>query len=82
MKKSAVVALALIAGSSYAATKTYQVTGPVVEATDTKIVIQKGNEKWELAKDANTKVKGDLKPGAKATIKYSMTATDVDVKAK
>lgn len=25
----------------------YQVTGPVLEVTDTKIVVQKGNEKWE-----------------------------------
>ena len=27
----------------------YQVTGPVVEVTDTKIVVEKGKEKWEIA---------------------------------
>ena len=26
--------------------KTYQVTGPVLELTDTTIVVQKGEEKW------------------------------------
>lgn len=84
MNKFSIVALALIAGSAFAApaTKTYQVTGPVLESSDTKLVIQKGSEKWEIAKDASTKVKGDLKVGAKATVKYTMTATDVDVKAK
>lgn len=80
--KFSVIALALIASSAFAATKTYQVTGPVLEASDTKFVIQKGNEKWEIAKDASTKVKGELKVGAKATVKYTMTATDIDVKAK
>jgi hypothetical protein len=74
---------ACFASASFAAsTKTYQVTGPILETSDTKIVIQKGNEKWEIAKDASTQVKGELKVGAKATIKYTMTATDVEVKAK
>jgi len=58
----------------------YQVTGPVLEVTDTKIVVQKGKEKWELARDANTKVEGDLKKGAKVTVEYSMTATNIAVK--
>ncbi len=80
--KFTVIALAFVASAAFAATKTYQVTGPVLESSDTKFVIQKGNEKWEIAKDANTKVKGDLKVGAKATVKYTMTATDVEVKAK
>jgi hypothetical protein len=58
----------------------YQVTGPVLEVTDTKIVVQKGKEKWELARDANTKVEGDLKKGAKVTVEYKMTATSIAVK--
>ncbi|MEI6788219.1 MAG: hypothetical protein WCL49_07040 [bacterium] len=61
--------------------KTYQVTGPVLELTDTTIVVEKGKEKWEIARTADTKVKGDLKVGAKVTIEYTMTATDVTVKA-
>ena len=59
----------------------YQVTGPVLELTDTKIVVQKGKEKWEIARDASTKVTGDLKVGAKVTIEYKMTATSVEVKS-
>lgn len=64
------------AGSAWA----YQVTGPVLELTDTKIVVQKGKEKWELARTPDTKVQGDLKVGAKVTIEYSMTAKSVEVK--
>ena len=59
----------------------YQVTGPVTEVNDTKIVVMKGTEKFEVARSADTKVTGDLKVGAKVTIKYVMTAATVDVKA-
>jgi hypothetical protein len=58
----------------------YQVTGPVLELTDSKIVVQKGKEKWELARTADTKVTGDLKVGSKVTISYAMTALTVAVK--
>ena len=58
----------------------YQVTGPVLDVTDTKIVVEKGKEKWEIARDANTKVQGELKKGAKVTVEYKMTATSVEVK--
>jgi hypothetical protein len=63
-----------------AGTKTYQVTGPVLELRDDVIVVQKGKEKWEITRAADTKVKGDLKVGAKVTIDYRMTATAVEVK--
>jgi hypothetical protein len=59
----------------------YQVTGPVAEVSDTKIVVMKGTERFEVARNADTKVTGDLKVGSKVTIKYVMTATTVDVKA-
>ncbi len=58
----------------------YQVTGPIVELTDTKIVVMKGNDKWELARSADTKVTGELKVGAKVTIEYSMTAKTIEAK--
>ena len=63
--------------------KTYQVTGPVLEVTDTMIVVEKGAKKdrWEINRDANTKVTGDLKVGEKVTVTYTMSATDVEVKA-
>ena len=65
-----------------AATKTYQVTGPVLEVNDTMIAVQKGKDRWEIARDASTKVTGDLKVGSKVTIEYRMTATSVEVKAE
>ncbi len=69
-----------LAASALAAVKTYQVTGPVLELTDDHITVQKGQERWEVARDASTKVTGDLKVGAKVTIEYRMTATSVEVK--
>jgi hypothetical protein len=63
-----------------APSKTYQVTGPVLELRDDVIIVQKGKEKWEIARGADTKVKGDLKVGAKVTIDYRMTAANVEVK--
>lgn len=65
---------------AFAATKTYQVTGPVLEVRSDAVVVQKGTEKWELARDASTKVSGDLKVGSKVTVMYRMTATDITVK--
>ena len=48
---------------------------------DDLIVVQKDKEKWEVAKDKDTKVTGDLKVGSKVTIQYQMKATAVEVKA-
>ncbi len=64
------------------ATKTYQVTGPVLELKDDSIVVQKGKEKWEVARDKDSKVTGDLKVGSKVTVTYTMKATGIDVKAE
>ena len=66
--------------SAAAAAKSYQVTGPILELTDAKIVVDKDGEKWEIARTADTKVLGELKVGAKVTIKYFMTATSIEVK--
>ncbi len=65
---------------AFAADKTYQVTGPVLEVTDSAITVQKGKEKWLIARTKDTKVTGDLKVGAKVTITYTMTATSVEAK--
>jgi len=66
--------------ASAADVKTYQVTGPVLEVTPTSITVQKGDEKWQIARDKSTKVTGDLKVGAKVTIQYRMVGVDVEVK--
>ena len=63
-------------------TKEYQVTGPVLEMNDTMIAVQKGKDRWEIARDSGTKVNGDVKVGSKVTIMYTMTATSVEAKAE
>jgi hypothetical protein len=60
--------------------KTYQVTGPVLEIKGDVIVVQKGKDKWEIGRDAATKVTGDLKVGSKVTIEYTMKAATVEIK--
>ena len=79
---AAVLALA-VASTAWA----YQVTGPVDSVSDASIVVvqEKGKnkgEKFEFARDAGTKVTGDLKKGAKVTVEYVMTARSVEVKAE
>ena len=70
-----------LSGVAFAATpSSYQVTGPITEVTDTMITVMKGKDKWEIARDAGTKITGDLKVGSKVTIMYRMTATSVEVK--
>lgn len=75
-----VFAFASAAGAGSA--KTYQVTGPLLEINDSMIAVQKGKDRWEIVRDANTKVTGEPKVGGKVTIMYTMTATEVAVKAE
>ncbi|MDH4161623.1 MAG: hypothetical protein OEW15_02890 [Nitrospirota bacterium] len=83
MKRAAVVAVALFLVASVAfAGKTYQFTGKVLEVKDNVIVVDKNGEKFEMAKDANTKIKGDVKVGAKVTVKYESRAAEIEVKDK
>lgn len=70
----------IVSLSAEAATKKYQVTGSVLEADQSKIVVQKGKEKWVLQRNPSTHVSGDLKPGSKATIEYQMVATNAETK--
>ena len=87
MKKILGLALVLVLvsfslGYAFAAAgKTYQVTGPVLEVRPDAVVVKKGSENWEVARNSNTKITGDLKVGAKVTIQYTMTATEIEVKA-
>ena len=74
------VALLVPSTSRGAMPKTYQVTGPVLEVTNDMIAVKKGKDRWEIGRDASTKVNGDPKVGSKVTIEYRMTATSVDVK--
>ena len=70
-----------LSSAAFAGAKTYQVTGPVLEVNDSMIAVQKGKDRWEINRDSNTKVTGDVKVGDKVTVTYTMSATDVEVKA-
>ena len=76
----AVASLAL-SGVALAGGKTYQIKGHVTKVSDTAIWVQNGAQKWEVARDASTKVKGDLKAGSEVTVTYMIHATAVDAKA-
>ena len=83
MKKTLLFVCAVLLVASLAIAgppNTYQVTGPVLELKDDVIAVQKGKDKWEIARGKDTKVTGDLKVGAKVTIEYRMTATAIEVK--
>ena len=64
--------------SAFAGTKSYQVTGPVLELRPDAVVVQKGTEKWEIARDATQGA--DLKVGDKVTIQYTMAVASIEVK--
>ena len=77
----AAASVALNATGFAANPSSYQVTGPIVEVNDSMIVVMKGKEKFEVARDSSTKVTGDLKVGDKVTIHYTMTAKEIEAKA-
>jgi len=83
MKRSTLLAISFalvgLAAPSFAGT-TYQATGPVFEVTDSKIVIQKDTEKWEIARTPETKITGEIKVGSKVTVMYTMSASSIEVK--
>lgn len=60
--------------------KSYQVTGPIVALTDSVITVQKGDEKWEIARSASSKVDGKLAVGSRVTVHYKMSADRIEVK--
>jgi hypothetical protein len=83
MKRSILVLGALLLSVTVAlaaAPKSYQVTGPALSLTEDVITVQKGNEKWEIARDKDTKITGDLKVGSKVTIQYQMKAVSIESK--
>ncbi|MGZ4810239.1 MAG: hypothetical protein ACXVH7_11810 [Thermoanaerobaculia bacterium] len=82
MKKISALFLSmlLVAAVSFGATvTTYHVTGPVLEITPDTITVQKGSEKWQIARDASTKIVPDIKVGTKVLITYRMTATSIEL---
>jgi hypothetical protein len=82
MRKSILVLCAILFLSTtvVAGPAQYQVTGPVLEVREDVIVVQKGNEKWEIARDKTTQIAGELKVGSKVTIFYTMQASKIEIK--
>ena len=74
------VAAAFLAASSVALAKDYQVTGPVIDVKDDVIIVKKGSDNWEIARDKDTKATGEIKKGDKVMIKYKMIATTIEGK--
>jgi len=75
-----VLSLFFASAALAAGPKDYQVTGPVLDVNEDVITVQKGSDKWEIGRNKDTKINGDLKKGSKVTIQYKMTASSVDVK--
>jgi hypothetical protein len=74
------VAALFLGAASLSLAKDYQVTGPVVDVKDDAIIVKKGSENWEIARDKDTKTTGEIKKGDKVMIKYKMTATSIESK--
>ena len=79
---ASLVAFAFLVTASVPITlaKDYQVTGPVVDIKDDVIIVKKGSDNWEIARDKDTKTTGEIKKGDKVMIKYKMIATTIEGK--
>jgi hypothetical protein len=69
-----------VSGSGLAAgSKTYQITGTVVEATGSKVTVEKGTDRFEFDIDpAAMKGSAELKVGSTVTVTYVMSATKIE----
>src|SRR5262249_7852792 len=67
---------------STASITTYQVTGTVVAMTEDRIVVDKGGQQWEIARDAAFKVIGDMRIGSKVTTWYRLAGVSAQVLPK
>jgi hypothetical protein len=82
MKRTLGVLLAMLflCAAPLAMAKDYQVTGPVVDVKDDAIIVKKGSDNWEIARDKDTKTTGEITKGDKVMIKYKMIATSIEGK--
>jgi hypothetical protein len=78
----AAVSLALASLLFAAGGKTYEITGTVVSATGTTLVVEKGTERYEFAIDpATIKGSAELKVGSTVTVTYVMSAVKLQTGA-
>ncbi len=65
-----------------AGAKTYEITGTVMEATGSKVTVEKGADRFEIDIDpVTTKGSADLKVGSTVTVTYVMSATKIEAAA-
>lgn len=62
--------------------KDYQVTGKILSIEKKVITVEKGDEKWEINLNDDTKIDGKLAVGEKVTVHYHMVAEKIDKKAE
>ena len=60
--------------------RSYQVTGPLVTLNDDVITVAKDNEQWEMRRNSETKINGQLAIGSRVSVVYKMSAMSIDVK--
>src|SRR5881409_3200875 len=73
----------VLSGMVFAAgSKTYQITGTVVEATGSKVTVERGAERFEFDIDpATVKGSAELKVGSTVTVTYIMSPTKIEAGA-
>ena len=78
----AALSLALSGMVFAAGSKTYQITGTVVEATGSKVTVERGAERFEFDIDpATVKGSAELKVGSTVTVTYMMSVTKIETAA-
>ena len=75
----AAFSLAFTGAAFGAGAKSYEITGTVVEATGSKVTLEKGTDRFEIDIDpATTKGSAELKVGSTVTVTYVMSATKIE----
>ena len=72
--KQIAVTYHMVSPSMYGPFKTYSVKGPLLEVRDDMVAVQKGPNRWEIARDSLTKFG---RPGEPVTAYYKMIATSL-----
>ncbi|MDH4134781.1 MAG: hypothetical protein OEV31_08310 [Gammaproteobacteria bacterium] len=67
-------------GPVLGATRPIRITGQVIDVREDAIVVQKGKEKWEIARHPAAAIKGDLKKGARVTVDFRAIAAGIEVR--
>lgn len=67
-------------GAMLGATRPIRITGQVVDVREDAIVVQKGKEKWEIARHPAATIKGDIKRGARVTVDFRAIAANIQVR--